>query len=215
MKRLSLCLIIALTCAFSNLLPAQGLFAGFNIGPTFNILSTSYTLNGEEYLREPSFAPAKELPGYHLSAFGGFYLTDWLKLQAELGYERLRFRSRQEFLGVCSIHHLRTGMLLGVEPFDRLTFLGGLEAVRRTNSISEDGTMLKHLNGREAAGFYWQGIVGLQYKLNHGLHLGIRMSIPRIKSLTYNWLDFFDQDREYAEQMRAFQLVAAIPLVRE
>jgi hypothetical protein len=215
MKRWSLLLMIFLSLSFSPLLSAQGLFAGFNIGPTFNILSTSYTLNGEEYLREPSFGPVKALPGYHVSAFGGFYLTAWLQLRAEIGYERLRFRSRLDFLGVCSIHHLRTGMLLGFEPFDRLTFLGGLETVRRTNNVSEEDSMVKHLNGREAAGLYWQGTVGVQYKLKNALHIGVRMSVPRIRSLTFNRLDFSDPDREYAEQMRAFQLVAAIPLVRE
>ena len=93
------------------------------------------------------------------------------------------------------------------------TITGGLEGVRRRSEVTNARASAPGLNGEEPAGFFWQGIVGTNIEIKEYFQVGLRMTAPRISSLTRQYLTINNTvEGLQVEQLRAFQLVLGIPI---
>lgn len=205
MRLTQIVLVTVLSFSIHFSLSAQKIRAGINGGLTYNQTNAIDILDGDEV--DKIFGYYQGLPGFHASVFGDLHLSPRLLLRLEAGYELLRFRYDTYRMTIGEIDHWRGGLLFGIKPLKWWTLTGGIEVVNRNNDVTGKYPS-PGLNGSHVEGVYEQGIIGTYAELKNRYQIGLRMTVPRIASVTReNWRIASTNTYKISEtRLRAFQL---------
>lgn len=211
--------LISILCLLSFCLNASG--QKFIFG-----LKGGLTQADDREVYTPRLSPRKEYinssstiqgsTGYQVGTFFDYKFGRRYMVRSELGYEQLRFRTGLSNDGQGKFHHLKGGVLLGVEPFPWWAIMGGMEIVRRTHEVFSFSTRFQQLNGSTVRGWYWQSVVATQFRVRliREIQIGLSVNLSPIRSVfvsTDNCANCTAQT-EYTAQLRAYQFTLGIPL---
>jgi hypothetical protein len=149
--------------------------------------------------------------GLHFGIFAKLPLTAIWSVEAEAGYEQLKFESFNIVFEEGIINHLRLGLISSHRFIHWAGVIGGVEVVNPTNKV-KGNVSANHLNGRDTQGLYWQGILGVRFYYKDLLSIDARATLPRISSVTRTYDGLPSNKREIVERLQAFKFTVNVPL---
>ena len=211
------CFITLIICssALSNL-SGQRWITGVNGGLT-TLTSSALLTNGIKEEIITSSSELKGLTGFHIGGFVDYKFWKRFMLRSELGIEQLRFKyGTFDIRRIGEITHFKGNVLIGIEPFRWWAVMGGLELAERSsfNQVSFSSN-IPTLNGTTLNGWYWQAILGTQFRINwvREIQLGLSMNLTRISSVySSNRTVNRDPSWMHISQIRAFQVNVNVPV---
>lgn len=201
-------------------LQGQEIIIGLSGGVNFSPPNTVLFVDGEEKsitFLNFGLENGKARAGFLLKAYACMPLNERLSINAELGYEVMRFESHTSSFATGSIHNIGFNITPIFNVYKNWEILLGAEVAYRFDSSTGD-IFRGILNGRSATDeinpLHLSGLVYIRYHLPNDMFVGLGMIIPRLPTVTLYYLGLPSDGFMVQEQLNVLRLNVGVPIFR-